>query len=149
MVADDDEGGPPRRVVLPLVEEEPHVDTRETVTGRVRIRTVTDTVQEDVQRELSGERVAIEHVPVNRYLEDGALPGIRMERDTLVVPIVQEVLVVEKRLVLTEELHITRHTEQVTAEVPVTLRKQRAVIERLEDETGHARDNSNQQTKTE
>ena len=97
-------------------------------------------MQEDVQRELSGERVAIEHVPVNRYLEDGALPSIRMERDTMVVPIVQEVLVVEKRLVLTEELHITRHKEQVTAEVPVTLRKQRAVIERLEDETGPAKE---------
>jgi uncharacterized protein (TIGR02271 family) len=149
MVVDYDDGSPARAVVLPLLEEESQVNTRETVTGRVRIRTVTDTVQDDVQRELSGERVTIEHVPINRYVEDGALPGIRMERDTMVVPIVQEVLVVEKRLVLTEELHITRHTEQVTAEVPVTLRKQRAVIERLEGESGLAQEKTNQQAKKE
>jgi len=143
MAADSDDGSPARTVVLPLIEEETHVDKRDTVTGRIRIRTVTDTLQEDVQRELSGERVAIERVPVNRYLEDGALPSIRMDNDTMVVPIVQEVLVVEKRLVLTEELHITRHTEQVTAEVPVTLRKQRAVIERLEGETDPAQEKTN------
>jgi uncharacterized protein (TIGR02271 family) len=148
MVADIDDGSP-AHVVLPLVEEEPHVSKRETVTGRVRIRTVTETVQEDVQRELSGERVAIEHVPINRYVEDGARPSIRMEKDTLVVPILQEVLVVEKRLLLTEELHIRRHTEQVTAEVPMTLRKQRAVVERLEGEAGLAQEKSNQQAKKE
>jgi stress response protein YsnF len=39
--------------------------------------------------------------------------------------------VVEKRLVLKEELHIRRSVTLENVEVPVTLRKQRAVIERL------------------
>jgi stress response protein YsnF len=39
--------------------------------------------------------------------------------------------VVEKRLVLKEELHIRRRVTHENVEVPVTLRKQRAVIERL------------------
>jgi stress response protein YsnF len=45
------------------------------------------------------------------------------------------VLVVEKRLVLKEELHIRRRIEIETAEVPVTLRKQRAIVERLAPDT--------------
>jgi stress response protein YsnF len=40
--------------------------------------------------------------------------------------------VVEKRLVLKEELHIRRRVEQETIEVPITLRKQRAIIERTD-----------------
>ena len=52
--------------------------------------------------------------------------------DVTVVPVLEEVLVVEKRLVLKEELHIRRRIETEAVEVPVTLRKQRAVIERLD-----------------
>jgi stress response protein YsnF len=46
----------------------------------------------------------------------------------------EEVLVVEKRLVLKEELRITRHETKEVAETPVTIRKQRAVVERLDSE---------------
>ena len=51
------------------------------------------------------------------------------------VPDRGEVLEVEKRLVLKEELHIRRRVETETAEVPVTLRKQRAIVERLAPDT--------------
>jgi stress response protein YsnF len=57
-------------------------------------------------------------------------PGIRTEGDVTIVPVLEEVLVVEKRLLLKEELHIRRGVETETVEVPVTLRKQRAVVER-------------------
>jgi stress response protein YsnF len=40
------------------------------------------------------------------------------------------VLVVTKQLVLKEELHIRRRVETETVEAPVSLRKQRAVLER-------------------
>jgi stress response protein YsnF len=45
-----------------------------------------------------------------------------------IVPIVEEVLVVEKRLLIKEEVHIRRRATTETADVPVMLRKQRAVI---------------------
>jgi stress response protein YsnF len=48
------------------------------------------------------------------------------------VPVLEEVLVVEKRLVLKEELHIRRRATTETVEVPITLRKQRAVVERID-----------------
>ena len=59
-------------------------------------------------------------------------PQIRTEGDVTIVPVLEEVLVVEKRLVLKEELHIRRRIITETVEVPVTLHKQRAIVERVD-----------------
>lgn len=123
----------PAAEVVPLVEDEFRVDTREVVTGRVRLRTVTDTAEELVRQELQGTRADVERVPANRVLADGeALPSPRTEGNVVIVPVVEEMLVVEKRLVLKEEVRITLHDTKEIAEVPVTVRKQRAVVERID-----------------
>jgi len=115
--------------VIPLVEETARVEKREVVTGQVRVRSVTDTVEEIVRDTVEGERVEVTRVPVDRVVD--AAPSIRTEDGVTIVPVLEEVLFVEKRLVLKEELHIRRHATHETVEVPVTLRKQRAVVERL------------------
>ena len=118
--------------VLPLAEETLNVGVREAVTGGVRVSTVTETVEEVVRQELVGTRADVERVPVNRTLAPGeAPPAPRTEGDVTIIPILEEVVVVEKRLVLKEELRITRRSTRETFEVPVELRRQRAVIERL------------------
>ena len=135
----DDEKREPKGeevTVLPIVEETLHVSKREVVTGRVRIRTVTDLSEERVRQELSGQHVEVERVPVDVLIErDAAPPEPRTEGDVTIVPILEEVLVVEKRLLLKEELRITRHRATNVTEVAVPLRKQRAEIERLKDES--------------
>jgi stress response protein YsnF len=119
--------------VLPLVEEELNVSKRDVVTGRVRIRTLTDLSEEHVRQELSGQRVEVQRVPIDILVEREATPPQpRIEGDVTIIPILEEVLVVEKRLLIKEELRITRSTTTVVTDVPVTLRKQRAEIERLE-----------------
>ena len=121
--------------VLPLVEERLHVTKRDVVAGRVRVRTGTDVAEELVRQELQGERVEVERVPVDRLVEPGAqAPGVRTEGDVTIVPVLEEVLVVEKRLLVKEELRITRHATREVAEIPVTVRRQRAVVERLNSE---------------
>lgn len=123
----------PAAEVVPLVEDEFRVDTREVVTGRVRLRTVTDTAEELVRQELQGTRADVERVLANRVLADGeALPSPRTEGNVVIVPVVEEMLVVEKRLVLKEEVRITLYDTKEIAEVPVTVRKQRAVVERID-----------------
>lgn len=114
---------------VPLLQEEVRVGKRSVQTGKVRVRSVVDTVEEIARAQLDEERVEITRVPVDR--EVSAAPVVRTEGDVVIVPILEEVLVVEKRLVLKEELHIRRHVVQENFEVPVTLRKQRAVIERV------------------
>ena len=115
--------------VLPLLEEELRVDKRSVTTGKVRVRSVVDTVEEVARAALEGERVEVTRVPVDKEVD--VAPPMRTEGDLTIIPVLEEVLVVEKRLVLKEELHIRRHATRENVEVPVTLRKQRAVIERL------------------
>jgi stress response protein YsnF len=55
---------------------------------------------------------------------------VRLEGNTTIIPVVEEVVVVEKRLILVEEIHITRDSTVRTEEIPVLLRKEHAAIER-------------------
>jgi uncharacterized protein (TIGR02271 family) len=114
---------------VPLLEEEMRVDKRSVATGKVRVRSVVDTIEEVARAALAEDRVEVTRVPLNR--EVSAAPPVRTEGEVTIVPVMEEVLVVEKRLVLKEELHIRRRVTHENVEVPITLRKQRAVIERL------------------
>ena len=114
--------------VLPLVEETATIHKREVVTGRARVRTVTDTIEELAKANLQSASVEVTRVPVDQVVD--TTPEIRNEGDVTIVPVLEEVLVVTKQFVLKEELHIRRRVGSEVVEVPVTLRKQRAVVER-------------------
>lgn len=129
---DRSEEPPDTDLVLPLLEEEVRIAKRVVETGRVRIRTVVDTIEEQARAVLGGEHVDIERVPVDRVVD--VAPSVRTEDGVVIVPVVEEVLFVEKRLVLKEELHIRRSQTTETVEIPVTLRRERAVVERIGEE---------------
>ena len=114
---------------IALVEEEARIDKREVVTGRVRIRTRVEEAEETVRGTLDEEVVEVERVPVDRIVD--AAPAVRQDGDVTIIPVMEEVLVVEKRLVLKEELHVRRRRTQESVEVPVTLRRERVEVERL------------------
>lgn len=118
--------------VLPLVEETFRVEKRQVSKGKVRVRSVVDTVEELARATLEEETVEVTRVPVGTVVDKA--PSIRTDGDTTIVPVLEEVLFVEKRLVLAEEIHIRRRVKKEDVEVPVTLRKQRAVIENLPPE---------------
>jgi uncharacterized protein (TIGR02271 family) len=119
--------------VIPLLEETASVGKQQVVTGRVRVQTVTDAIEELAHADLERETIEVTRVPIDRMVESA--PEIRTEGDVTIVPVLEEVVVVEKRLVLKEELHIRRSVKTETVEVPITLRKQRAVVERLAPDT--------------
>lgn len=118
------------RQVIPLVEETARVDKRETVSGKVRVRTEVDTVEEVVRETLTENTVEVTRVLIDRRVEQ--VPEIRTENGVTVVPVLEERLVIEKQLFLKEELHIRRDVKTETVEVPVTLRSERAIVERLD-----------------
>ena len=115
--------------VIPIAEEVARVEKREAVTGRVRVRTHVDVVHEPVRASLEQETVEVTRVPIDREITQA--PEVRTENGVTIVPVVEEVLVVEKRLVLKEELHIRRHVRTEDVEVPVELRKERVEVERI------------------
>jgi len=53
----------------------------------------------------------------------------------MIVPILEEVLVVEKRLVLKEELHIRRRRAEVSNPQRIVLRTEEATVEHVKDKS--------------
>jgi stress response protein YsnF len=121
---DNDDASPK----IPLTAEELRVEKRSVVTGRVRIKTVVDTFEQIVKESLKTERLETTRVEIGKEID--SIPSVRTEGDTTVIPVVEEVLIVEKRLFLKEEIHVRRVVSNDQVEAPVTLRKQRAVVER-------------------
>jgi stress response protein YsnF len=93
---------------IPLTSEELRVEKRSVVTGRVRIKTLVDSFEEVVKESLKTERVQATRVEIGKEIE--TVPSVRTEGDTTIIPVVEEVLIVEKRLFLKEEIHIRRVT---------------------------------------
>lgn len=124
--------GTASEVVLPLVEETLRVGKRQVETGRVRVSVKTEIEEQVVRETLRSERAEIERVTIGRELADGEpTPAMRREPDgTVVVPVLEEVLVVERRLVLREEIWMRMVSVDEAVEQPVTIRRQRASVER-------------------
>ena len=118
-------------VVLPLIAEAARIDKRAVETGRVRVSTRTETIEQILRENLRSDHVGVARVALNRTLAEGeALPQVRTENGVTIIPVLEEILVVEKRLVLKEEVHVRQTTSGEDVEVPVTLRRQHAEIER-------------------
>ena len=118
------------RQVIPVAEETVRVDKRGMVSGKVRVRTEVDSVEQVVRETLADETVEVTRIPVNQRIEQ--IPKVRTENGVTILPVIEERLVVEKQLFLKEELHIRRDVKTETIEVPVTLRSERAVVERFD-----------------
>jgi uncharacterized protein (TIGR02271 family) len=121
-------------LVVPVIQEEMRVDRQLVETGRVRIHKRVTERDEILEEPVLQEEVQVERVPINRPV-DGPLP-IRYEGDTMIIPLLEEVMVVEKRLMLKEELHIRKR--QFTGPLPqhVVLRSEEVEIVRVGPQTG-------------
>lgn len=117
-------------VVVPVVEEQAAILKRRKLTEGVRVRTVVREEEAVVDEPLVGEDVAVERVKLDRWVE--APVPVRQEGDTTVLTLLEEVVVVEKRLRAVEEVRITKR--QTTRHEPqtLTLRREEAVVEHLD-----------------
>jgi uncharacterized protein (TIGR02271 family) len=113
---------------IPLVEERVFVTKREVETGRLRIQVSVEERQDSVPVDLSHDEVEIERVPVNKAVSQ--LPSVRLEGSTTIIPVVEEVIVVEKRLVVVEEIHVRRNSATEARLLPVTVKSEHVHIER-------------------
>jgi uncharacterized protein (TIGR02271 family) len=121
-----------RETVVPLFEEEVNVAKRVVETGRVQISRVTRSHEQMVDELLRHETVEVDRIPIDRPVD--AMPSVRQEGDVTIVPVVEEVLQVERRLILKEEVHIRRIQQTERYQEAVTLRKQEALISRVAPE---------------
>jgi stress response protein YsnF len=124
-------------IKVPISEEVLAVDTRMVDTGRgVRVHKTVHTEPVRIDETLAQEEIAVRHVAVDRTLaQDEALPATRYEGDVLIVPVFEEVVVVERRVRLKEELHITRIRREEHFSRTVDVRTEEVRIERFDENT--------------
>jgi uncharacterized protein (TIGR02271 family) len=128
--------------VIPVIEETAHVAKREVEKGRVAITKVVDEKHQVVDMPLMHEEAHIERVPVGQFVD--AVPGMREENGILIIPLVEEVIVMEKRLYVKEELRVSKSRGVYRNPQTVTVRSERAVVTREQpQEPGVNREPSN------
>jgi len=119
-------------VVVPVIEEEIDASTRSVKTGSVRVDKHVEKRIRKVEAPLIHENVEIRRVPVNQVVN--AAPKSRRMGDTLIIPVVEEELVVTKRLVLKEEIHLITHRTKDRSIQEVELNRESAEVRRLDAE---------------
>ena len=123
---------PPGEIVIPVAEETITISKRQVEVEQVRVSLTTDVEQMVAREMLRGRRVEVERVAVGRTLAEGETPPqTREDGDTLIIPVVEEVAVVVKRLVLREEVRLRFIQTEVPFEQEVDVRRQRATVERV------------------
>lgn len=115
---------------IPIIQEEAHVTKRAVEIEHVRVHTSLAEETVVVSDELRREHVEVTRIPVDREVAEA--PPIRTEGDVTIVPVLEERLVVEKRLFLVEELHLRRTSVNERVELPTTLRRTHVEVERTQ-----------------
>ena len=119
---------------VPVIQEEAWVEKRIVDTGRgVRIHKTVAEHPCQIDERLLRDEVEVTHVPVDRIVPLDQAPATRYEGDTLVVPVLEEVLVVERRLRIKEELHITRTRREERHVDTVLLKSEQVGVERFDE----------------
>ena len=134
MVSKTGEPGGNEAARIPVQREELRIGTRVVDTGRgVRVRKTVTEQPHEVDQALRHDEVSVTRVDVGRLLPPGELPATRYEGDTLVVPVLEEVLVLERRLRIKEEIRITKTRREERHTDTVSLKTEQVTVERFDD----------------
>jgi uncharacterized protein (TIGR02271 family) len=116
-------------LVVPVVAETLDIQKRRVEAGGVRVRKIVHEREEIIDEPLMREEVHVKRVPINRVVE-GPIP-VRHVGNTMIISLLEEVLVVEKRLMLKEELHIIKDEIETYKPQRIMLRQEEAAVERV------------------
>lgn len=116
--------------IIPVVEEQAVVTKRKTLGEGVRVRILVREAQQVIDEPLATEDIEVVRTPLDRWV-DAPIP-VRRDGDATIVTLVEEVVVVEKRLRAIEEIRITKRRSLRHEPQQVTLRREEAVVERLQ-----------------
>lgn len=116
-------------IVIPVIAEELEIQKRQVATGGIRLHKVVHQREEVIDQPLVEDEVKVVRVAVNQVVAQA--PEVRYEGDTMIVPVLEEVVVTEKRLILKEELRITRRKVTVNKPQSVILRSEEITVEEI------------------
>jgi uncharacterized protein (TIGR02271 family) len=119
-----------RSLIIPVIEETLTVDKQVVTTGKIRIEKQVEEVAEPVNIDLQHDEYTIKRVAIDKYI-DGEAPQVRQEGNTMIIPVVKEVVV--KRLLLVEEVHIIKDVITTNEQLNIPVRKETVTVNRLTD----------------
>lgn len=114
---------------IPVMKETIRLDSKIVDKGTVRVIKKVDEETVRVPLLTQEDQYHIERVAINQYVDEPP-PPVRHEGDTMIIPVVIEELVVEKRLKVVEEVRITLSKKETAWEAETTVRKENVIIER-------------------
>jgi stress response protein YsnF len=114
---------------IPVVEETIQIKRELIDKGRIRFTKKVDEETVEIPLTSTTQQYSIERISVNRYVEE-APPGIRYEGKTMIISIIEEEAVIQKRLKIVEELHITSAEIETRTKTEVNLKKERIIIKK-------------------
>ncbi len=115
---------------IPLVEEELTVGRRQVKTGSVRVEKRVVRHAETIDLPVVLQTVEVRRVPKKRVVQ--SVPAVRKVGTTLIIPVVEEELVITKRLVLKEEIHLVTRSKTKRARRTVPVSKETARVIRFD-----------------
>ncbi|TDH21435.1 DUF2382 domain-containing protein [Segetibacter sp. 3557_3] len=120
-----------KRVTIPIIEEHLQVEKKVVETGKVNISKTVHEETDQYNIPLTEQHVSVERIAKNEYLD--VMPeAVRYEGDVMIIPVLKEVAVIEKKILLVEELRVTRVQSQRNETHEVTLRKEEIEVKRTE-----------------
>lgn len=120
---------------IPVVEEIATVGKRTVTTGVVTVEKQVHSQDYLVSETLKSRGASVERVPKETVVDPAHPPQVRTENGMTIIPVLEEILVVEKRLVLKEEVHIRHYIDEVPSTQEVTLRSETVVLRHTEGAT--------------
>jgi uncharacterized protein (TIGR02271 family) len=115
------------QIRVPIYEERLRTSIRPVDLGEVRVHKTVERVPTTTTRSVERDEVEIERVRLDRLLDQPVEPY--RDGEWLVVPVMEEVLVITKQLVLTEEVRIRTKRVAEEQEVYEILRREHVSIE--------------------
>ena len=119
--------------IIPVVHEFVDVQRRSIETGLVQITKTVSTESVSVSDSVVHEFVETERVPIGRLLDVPAV--VRHEGDVMILPVVEERVVITRQLFLVEEIRVTRKRESRPFEQQVELRREAVHVRRFDNRT--------------
>lgn len=119
----------PNRIIQ-VIEERVVIEKELVETGRVRVR---KTIQEDtvsVNIPVTNVSYQVERVTVPIKTHETPPAAHRYEGETMIIPVVREITIVQKKYEVVEEIHIKKIVTQTPLTQEVTLMKEHVEIER-------------------
>jgi uncharacterized protein (TIGR02271 family) len=117
----EDKTGNSHEKVIPVIEESVQIDKKWVETGKVHISKKVSEHNETIDIPLKHEEVNIERVEVNEFV-DSLPPAVRYEGETMIIPVLKEVVV--KRVMIVEEIRVTRKEVEKNTQHEVNLKKE-------------------------